>query len=96
MRLPEFSGTLAPGISTYTCPGESASIPNAQIPAYMLVEPPPVNHAASALDLDTQDDLDDEEEQEQVVEQASRILQDVLLIADDFSCLRIHSNAEEG
>ncbi|KAG2342409.1 hypothetical protein BDR05DRAFT_976534 [Suillus weaverae] len=48
-----------------------------------------------SANVDTQDDLDDEEEEDEVVEQASRSLQDVLLVADDFSRLRIHGNAEE-
>ncbi|KAG1728938.1 hypothetical protein EDB19DRAFT_1939615 [Suillus lakei] len=86
-KLPGFSGTLTPGVSADTSPGESASVANAQIPTQMLVAPPPY--------VDTQDDLDDEEEEDEVVEQASRSLHDVLLIADDFSYLGIHDDAEE-
>ncbi|KAG1726723.1 uncharacterized protein EDB91DRAFT_1339607 [Suillus paluster] len=93
-KLPGFSGTLTPGVSADTSPGESASLANAQIPTRMLVDPLPVDPTASALDIDTHDDLDDEEEEDEVVEQASRSLQDVLLVADDFSRLRIH-DAEE-
>ncbi|KAG2126906.1 hypothetical protein DEU56DRAFT_958995 [Suillus clintonianus] len=94
-KLPGFSGTLTPGVSADTSPGESASVANAQIPTQMLVAPLPVDHTASPLDVDTQDDLDDEEEEDEVVEQASRSLHDVLLIADDFSHLGIHDDAEE-
>ncbi|KAG1775054.1 hypothetical protein EV702DRAFT_1199651 [Suillus placidus] len=95
LKLPGFSGTLTPGVSADTSPGESASTANAQIPTRMLVESLPIDHTTSPLDVDTQDDLDDEEEEDEVVEQASRSLQDVLLVADDFSRLRIHGNAEE-
>jgi hypothetical protein len=96
-KLPGFSGTITPGVSTDTSPGESASVANAQIPTRMLVDPlpVPVDPTASALDLDTHDDLDDEEEEDEVVEQASRSLHDVLLVADDFSRLGIHGDAEE-
>ncbi|KAG2108078.1 hypothetical protein DEU56DRAFT_874537 [Suillus clintonianus] len=94
-KLPGFRGTLTPGVSANTSPGESASIANAQIPTRMIVQPPPVHHTASSLAVDTQDDLDDEEEEDEVVEQVSRSLQDVLLVADDFSRLGIHGDAEE-
>lgn len=94
-KLPGFSGTITPGVSADTSPGESASVANAQIPTRMLVDPLPVDPTASPLDLDTHDDLDDEEGEDEVVEQASRSLQDVLLVADDFSRLGIHGDAEE-
>ncbi|KAG2109486.1 hypothetical protein DEU56DRAFT_874508 [Suillus clintonianus] len=57
-KLPGFRGTLTPGVSANTSPGESASIANAQIPTRMIVQPPPVHHTASSLAVDTQDDLD--------------------------------------
>ncbi|KAG1740971.1 hypothetical protein EDB19DRAFT_1908289 [Suillus lakei] len=72
-----------------------ASVPDTQIPVQMHDELLPIDHTASTLVLDTQDDLDDKEEEEEVTEQASRSLQDVLLIADDFAHLTIHGNAEE-
>ncbi|KAG2109133.1 hypothetical protein DEU56DRAFT_874515 [Suillus clintonianus] len=83
-KLPGFRGTLTPGVSANTSPGESASIANAQIPTRMIVQPPPVHHTASSL-----------AEEDEVVEQVSRSLQDVLLVADDFSRLGIHGDAEE-
>ncbi|KAG1736957.1 hypothetical protein EDB19DRAFT_1989115 [Suillus lakei] len=70
-KLPGFSGTLTPGVSADTSPGESASVANAQIPTQMLVAPLPVDHTASPLDVDTQDDLDDEEEEDELYD-ASR------------------------
>ncbi|KAG0700154.1 hypothetical protein DFH29DRAFT_876763 [Suillus ampliporus] len=82
--LPGFSGTLVPGLSVCTGLGESASMPNAQISTYMLAD----NVFPSLpVDPDTQEELDDEEVEEEEAEEASRTLQDVLLITDDFSRL---------
>lgn len=88
-KLAGFSGTLAPGVSTGVGPGESASVPNVQIPSQTPAE---CTALKNAVDLDTQDDLDDEEEEEEVAEEASRSLQDVLFIADDSSPLRHGDN----
>ncbi|KAG2104996.1 hypothetical protein BD769DRAFT_1630812 [Suillus cothurnatus] len=72
-KLPGFSGTIVPGVSINTGLGESCSTPNAQVPLPSTVDP------------DTPADLDDEEQAEEVEEEASRSLQDVLPIANDFS-----------
>ena len=65
-KLVGFSGTLAPGISTSVGPGESASVPNVQIPSQTPAE---CTALKNAVDPDTQDDLDDEEEEEEVAHQ---------------------------
>ncbi|KAG2061021.1 hypothetical protein BDR06DRAFT_979256 [Suillus hirtellus] len=44
---------------------------------------------------DTPDDLDEEEQEEEVEEEASRSLQDVLHVADDFLHLELHDHADE-
>jgi hypothetical protein len=44
------------------------------------------------VDPDTPADLDDEEQAEEVEEEASRSLQDVLPIANDFSRLDLHDH----
>jgi hypothetical protein len=55
-----------------------------------------LNNRAFVVDPDTQDDLDGkEEEEEELVEEASRSLQDVLCIADDFLQLQLHDNTDE-
>ncbi|KAG2037925.1 hypothetical protein BDR03DRAFT_1010298 [Suillus americanus] len=72
---------VTPGVSINTGLGDSAN-------------------DGGSVELDTQDDLDseeeeEEEEEEEVAEEASRSLQDVLCIADDFSQLELHDNADE-
>lgn len=86
-RLTGFSGIVAPGVSVNTSPGDSASTPNVWIPSRLPAEHITLDSGAS---IDTQDDLDGEEEEEEVAEEASRSLQDVLHIADDFSQLDLH------
>ncbi|KAG0701651.1 hypothetical protein DFH29DRAFT_925671, partial [Suillus ampliporus] len=73
-KLTGFSGTIGPGVSTYTSLGDSASAPKRQLP---------LNDEPCAGHLDTQEDLDEEE-------------QDVLRVADDFSHLELHRNVEGG
>ncbi|KAG1797356.1 uncharacterized protein HD556DRAFT_1267601 [Suillus plorans] len=94
-NLPGFSGTIAPGMSTNTGLGESSSTPNAQVPSQLLAGHPPFNDRRSAVVPDTPDDLDEEEQEEEVEEEASRSLQDVLRVADDFSRLELHDHADE-
>jgi hypothetical protein len=55
----------------------------------------PLHKPSSHVAGDTQEDLDEEEEEEEVAEEASRSLQDILLITDDFSRLGLLDNAEE-
>ncbi|KAG1834285.1 hypothetical protein DFJ58DRAFT_719367 [Suillus subalutaceus] len=85
-KLPGFSRTIVLGVSTNTSLGESCSTPNAQVPSRLLAEHIPFNRP-STVDPDTPDDLDDEEQAEEVEEEASKSLQDVLRVADDFSRL---------
>jgi hypothetical protein len=94
LKLPGFSGTIVPGISTNTSPGESCSTPNAQVPSQLLTER---NHfeGLSTVYQDTPDDLDEEEQAEEVEEEASKSLQDVLRVADDFSRLDLDNEAYE-
>jgi hypothetical protein len=54
-----------------------------------------LNNRAFVVDPDTQDDLDGKEEEEELVEEASRSLQDVLCITDDFLQLQLHDNTDE-
>ncbi|KAG2357549.1 hypothetical protein BDR07DRAFT_1453047 [Suillus spraguei] len=82
-KLPGFNGTIVPGVSTNTSLGESCSTPNTQVPLQLLAEHIPFNRP-STVDPDTPDDLDDEEQAEEVEEEASKSLQDILHVADDF------------
>jgi hypothetical protein len=66
-----------------------------RIPSRLLTDHTSLNNRAFVVDPDTQDDLDGEEEEEELVEEASRSLQDVLCIADDFSQLQLHDNTDE-
>ncbi|KAG1888972.1 uncharacterized protein F5891DRAFT_1216814 [Suillus fuscotomentosus] len=93
-RLSGFSGIITPGASINTSLGDSASTSNAWIPSALLTEHMPLDKGAS-VDSDTQDDLDGEEEEEEVAEEVSRSLQDVLRIADDFSQLELHGNTDD-
>jgi hypothetical protein len=77
-RLPGFSGTLAPGLSTKTELGESAG------PISVVV--PPLSTAVAPLDAtlvptDTQEDLQEEAEDEENAEEYSRALEDVVVAA---------------
>ncbi|KAG2136207.1 hypothetical protein BD769DRAFT_1626952 [Suillus cothurnatus] len=94
-KLAGFCGIIAPGVSINTSLGDSASTPNVRIPSRLLTDHTSLNNRAFVVDPDTQDDLDGEEEEEELVEEASRSLQDVLRIADDFSQLQLHDNTDE-
>ncbi|KAG1733292.1 hypothetical protein EDB19DRAFT_1831013 [Suillus lakei] len=96
--LPGFSGTLVPGLSMHTGVGESTSVPDA-IPANVLADPCiPTPKPSSPVYADTHEDLDEEEEEEEeeeeIVEQASRNLQDILLVTDDFAWLGLLDDAD--
>jgi hypothetical protein len=91
LKLPGFSRTIVPGVSINTGLGESCSTPNAQVPLQLLAECIPFNRP-STVDPDTPADLDDEEQAEVVEEEASRSLQDILHVANDFSWLDLHDH----
>ncbi|KIK20250.1 hypothetical protein PISMIDRAFT_13140 [Pisolithus microcarpus 441] len=80
--LPGFSGTLHPGESALKGPGESNIEPNIIIPSYLLA---PIQHLPSSQPLhgDTHQDLEEEEDIEHEVEEASHTLQDVLEVSFD-------------
>ncbi|KAI6017609.1 hypothetical protein BKA83DRAFT_4058793 [Pisolithus microcarpus] len=80
--LPGFSGTLHPGESALKGPGESNIEPNIVIPSYLLA---PIQHLPSSQPLhgDTHQDLEEEEDIEHEVEEASHTLQDVLEVSFD-------------
>ncbi|KAG0691985.1 hypothetical protein DFH29DRAFT_986014 [Suillus ampliporus] len=86
--LPGFSGTLAPGLSVHTGLGESASVPDV-IPVYMLTDNMHRDELLSPVCPDTHEDLDEEEQAEEIAEEASRNLQDILLVTDDFARLEL-------
>jgi hypothetical protein len=92
-KLPGFSGTIVPGISTNTSPGESCSIPNAQVPSQLLTRHDRFDRLSTVYP-DTPDDLEEEEQAEEVEEEASKSLQDVLRVADDFSRLDLLDNED--
>lgn len=93
--LPGFSGTLLPGLSARMGSGESASVPDV-IPVDVLTDSMPTDNLSSpVLCADTHEDLDDEEEEEEMAEEASRNLQDVLLVTDDFARLEVNDSLSD-
>ncbi|KAG1860363.1 hypothetical protein F4604DRAFT_1882611 [Suillus subluteus] len=92
--LPGFSGTLVPGLSMHTGPGESASVPDA-IPANTLAGPIFTPKPSLPIHVDTHQDLDEEEQEEELAEEASRNLQDVLLVTDGFAWLGLLDDAAD-
>jgi hypothetical protein len=92
--LPGFSGTLVPGLSMHTDPGESASVPDA-IPATILAGPILTPQLSLPIHADTHEDLDEEEQEEELAEEASRNLQDILLVTDDFAWLGLDDDAAD-
>ncbi|KAG1805541.1 uncharacterized protein BJ212DRAFT_1570838 [Suillus subaureus] len=93
-KLPSFTGTLVPGLSACTGIRESASMPDPLIPANMFAAHIPAHNPSSPIGADTQEDLDEEEVTEEVAEEASRSLQDIITITDDFSQLQVVDNGE--
>ncbi|KAG1881001.1 hypothetical protein F4604DRAFT_1879890 [Suillus subluteus] len=67
-KLPGFSGTVVPGVSARTGPGESASAPNARTPANMFTGRIPAHNPSSPVGADTQEDLDEEEVTEELID----------------------------
>ncbi|KAG2354598.1 hypothetical protein BDR07DRAFT_1305407 [Suillus spraguei] len=88
-KLPGFTGTLVPGVSACMGAGDSASLPDPHIPASMFAALA-VHDPSSPVGADTQEELDEEE----VAEETSRSLQDIVLITDDFSQLEVLDSGE--
>ncbi|KIJ58438.1 hypothetical protein HYDPIDRAFT_102653, partial [Hydnomerulius pinastri MD-312] len=82
-QLQGFSGTLTLGKSAHTGPGESASNPDPRIPGQMSIPAPGTRPHAETLPPDTQEDLEDEEDMDDNVAEASSALQDVLTVSLD-------------
>jgi hypothetical protein len=53
-----------------------------------------VHDPSSPVGVDTQEELDEEEVAEEVAEETSRSLQDIVLITDDFSQLKVLDSGE--
>jgi hypothetical protein len=49
-----------------------------------------VHDPSSPVGADTQEELDEEEVAKEVAKETSRSLQDIVLITDDFSQLKVH------
>ncbi|KIK29667.1 hypothetical protein PISMIDRAFT_6917 [Pisolithus microcarpus 441] len=79
--LPGFSGNLHLGESALKGPGESNNEPDIVIPSYLLahLQPP----SSQPLHGDTHQDLEEEEDVEREVEEASHALQDVMEVSFD-------------
>ncbi|KAI5985962.1 hypothetical protein EDD15DRAFT_2175409 [Pisolithus albus] len=80
--LPGFSGILHPSESALKGPGESGIEPDIIIPSCLSVplQPPPPPHP---LHGDTHEELEEEDDAEREVEEASHALQDVLEVSFD-------------
>jgi hypothetical protein len=78
----------------HTGPGESASVPDA-IPANILAGPILTPQPSLPIHADTHEDLDKEEQEEELAEEASRNLQDILLVTDDFAWLGLDDDAAD-
>ena len=81
--LPGFSGVLAMGESTLKGPGESATEPEVAIPSYLTVPMEPTLFQPHGDAQDTIQDLEEEEDIDFEVEEASRALQDVPEVTSD-------------
>ncbi|KAG1793324.1 uncharacterized protein HD556DRAFT_1479424 [Suillus plorans] len=81
--LPGFSGTLLPGQALHTGPGESASSPSVQVPHKLCPAAVDESLALGTLsgDEDGLEDLEEEEDDEQLAEEESRTLQDILEVS---------------
>ncbi|KIK17516.1 hypothetical protein PISMIDRAFT_15072 [Pisolithus microcarpus 441] len=79
--LPGFSSNLHLGESALKGPGESNNEPDIVIPSYLLarLQPP----SSQPLHGDTHQDLEEEEDVEREVEEASHTLQDVMEVSFD-------------
>lgn len=74
-----FSGTLAPGKSTQSSLGESASLPQPQIPPNLV----PVQSIVTENAGDTFEELEDEEDEEDHLAEVSDALQNIIEVVDD-------------
>lgn len=91
-QLSGFSGTLTPGVSTRTSLGESASVPATRVPANMHADH--ISARNPPYPVDTLEDLEEEEVEDEIAEEASRRLQDVLFITEDLSRLELSDHAD--
>jgi uncharacterized membrane protein YccC len=85
-ELPGFSGCVIPGESTKSSPGDSASTPRIVIPAHIHVHcstTQPLSVPSHTADLETQNEMEEEEEDSEAVEAAVRALHDVLQVSAD-------------
>ncbi|KAH7914663.1 hypothetical protein BJ138DRAFT_999608 [Hygrophoropsis aurantiaca] len=85
-KLPGFSGTIAPGVSTQTGPGESASTPTVCVPMHVMTDKETTRFEAFGAHREpqeTHEDLDDEEQADYDAEEISLALQDVLRVSAD-------------
>ena len=77
-QLPGFTGTLLPGQTVLTAPGDSINATPPTVPAQLAIAPSPLPSPARAQAMDTTDELEEEEYTEENIEQASCALQDVV------------------
>ena len=77
-QLPRFTGTLLPGQTVLTAPGDSINATPPTVPARLAIASSPLPSPAGAQAMDTADELEEEEYAEENVEQASCVLQDVV------------------
>jgi hypothetical protein len=89
-ELQGFSGTIAPGESANASVGASASTPNIKAPDTsnaMAIDEAPVQQSGSIsqnpIEDDTQEQLEAEEDEEDAVEEVSRVLYQVLRVSND-------------
>ena len=82
-QLSGFTGTLLPGKSILTAPGDSADTTPPTIPARLALVPSPFPSSAEVQSTDTADELEEEEYAEENVEQAGCALQDVVYATMD-------------
>ncbi|KAG1898800.1 uncharacterized protein F5891DRAFT_1129380 [Suillus fuscotomentosus] len=81
--LPGFSRTLLPGQALHNSPGESTSSPSVQVPHKLCLAAVDESLALGTLsgDEDGLEDLEEEEDDEQLAEEESRTLQDILEVS---------------
>jgi hypothetical protein len=89
-ELRGFSGTIAPGKSADTSAGASASTPNIKAPDtpdIMAIDEAPIQQSGSisqnTIQEDTREQLEAEEDEENAVEEVSRVMYEVLRVSND-------------
>ncbi|KAG2146461.1 uncharacterized protein EDB93DRAFT_1251001 [Suillus bovinus] len=85
-KLPGFSSCVIPGESSKSSPGDSASTAQIVIPAHIRMQGATTQTLtiSSHTDiLETQDELEEEEEDSETVEAAAQALHDVLWVSAD-------------